>query len=216
MVRRGAVIGVAVVSVALLAGCAHSPESPRPATAEEIEALQEEQAREWWESFAGYKPMPEVEVIEALPPNEAFPRQTECLREAEIPGVTFSDDGQWTYEGEPSATNPMFLPVQEQYWICTQQFPAAGDADFILSESELAWLYDFYLTRYRPCLSSLGFQAVGFPGRETFVGDGAGYPSWIPYDYSISPVPTPGQWRLIAERCPMPELLEVYDLPPFG
>lgn len=223
-ILRGApVIGAAAIVIAMLAGCVPStPELPRSATPEEIQALRDEQAREWWDNMASGDPMPDIEVIEEMPSEEAYLRQTQCLQDAAIPGVIVTDDGGWSFEGdvgvegEVGFTDPLYIQMQQQAWICNQQFPAAGEDAYVLSASELAWLHDFYVQRYRPCLASLGFEAITFPSREQFIGEGVGYPAWVPHDYSVSPVPTRTQWMIIAERCPLPSLLAAYDLPGYG
>ena len=208
------IVVAALAAVTVLAGCMPAPERPQPATEEEIEALQQEQARVWWQGIAQGKPMPEVAVVEELPAEEAYERQTQCLDEAALPGVTVGTAGQWTYSGDAGPDDEEYLVVQQQYWICTQQFPAAVEDEFVLSRSELAWLYDYYVQRYEPCLASLGFEATAFPSRQTFVGEeAAGYPSWVPHDFSVIPVPTLQEWRLLAAKCPLPYLLEPYDLP---
>ena len=207
-IQRAPALATTVLVVALLAGCVPPPpEPPRPATAEEIAALKQAQAREWWDGFAPGEPMPDVDVIEVLPPDEAYARQSECLNEAAIPGVTVRDDGGWNYSGEGDSDDPVFVQVQIQYWICNQQFPVDDSDDYVKSQAELAWIYDFYVERHRPCLASLGFEFVDFPQRERFVGEAAGYIAWVPHDYSVSPMPTAQQWQLIAVRCPLPALL---------
>ena len=215
MVSRAAVLGAAAITVALLAGCVPSaPERPRPATAEEIAARQEQQARMWWESMSPGQPMPDVAVIEELPAELAFERQNDCLREANLPGVTVNEDSvSWTGSTDDGLDDPGFVILQQQQWICAQQYPAAGEDVFVLSEDELAWLYDYFSGRYRPCLASHGFDFIDFPGREVFIGDGPGYPAWVPHDYSVSPVPSPKDWQMLAARCPLPYLLEDYALP---
>lgn len=220
MVRRGLLLGAVAMAVAVLVGCASAPEPPRPATPEQIAALHEQQARDWWDSVSGGAPMPEVDVIEELPPEESYARQNECLQDADIPGVTVTDDGGWSFEGDVDGEidfeDPLFLQMQQQSWICAQQFPPSGEDAYVLSASELAWLHDFYVQRHRPCLASLGFEAIDFPGREQFVVDEVGYPPWVPHDYSVSPIPTRMEWALLAERCPLPSLLDPYSLPGFG
>ena len=206
-------VAVALAVVTAAGGCMPSPERPQPATEEEIEALRDEQAREWWDSLATGEPMPEVAVVEELPAEEAYERQTQCLDEAALPGVTVGSAGEWTYAGETGPEDETFVLVQRQFWVCAQQFPAAGEDDFVLSVSELAWLHDYYVKRYLPCLESFGFEATAFPSRPTFVGEAAGYPSWIPHDFSVDPVPTLQEWRVIASKCPLPDLLDPYNLP---
>ena len=95
--------GVAVVTVALVAtalvGCVEPTPVPPPPTEEEIDAMREEQAQAWWDSLSTGTTMPELGVIEELPNEEAFIRQTECLDEAQVPGVTVYGPGEWSYNG---------------------------------------------------------------------------------------------------------------------
>ena len=207
---------VALLGVATLAGCAPSA-SPRPAppTADEIAAMHEEQARFWWDSLNTGQPMPDVAVIEVLPGEEAFVRQTECLREADLPGVTVGSAGEWRFENtvDPVEDDPAYQLVQQRWWVCSQQFPSADDDDWLMSSRELEWLHGFYAKRYLPCLASLGFEPVEFPSRDSFVEEANGYASWIPHDFSVTPTPTPQQWDKIAVRCPLPYLLAEYELP---
>jgi hypothetical protein len=205
-------IGVTAVVVAVLVSCSPPPEPPRPATAEEIQALRDEQARAWWDDFADGAPMPDVEVVEVLPLEESFAQQAACMIEAGIPGVRDVGDGTYSYSFTDD-DDPNVELVQQRQWICSQRYPVKGDDDFILSRSELTWLYDFFMQRHRPCLHSLGYEFVTFPERDQFVEDAVGYPSWVPDDYSVDPVPSREQWALLAERCPLPSLLGEYNLP---
>jgi hypothetical protein len=212
--RAALAVGASVAVLATLAGCASAaPPLPEPATAAEIEALRNEQARMWWDSMASGEPMPEIDVIEVMPPDEAFMRQTECLAEANLPGVSVGSEGEWHYSGSAEFNDPDFMVVQQQFWACAQQYPSSGDRDHVLSQSELGWLHDYYAKRYLPCLASLGFESLAFPSRRTFIGEGAGYASWVPHDFSVIPVPTAQQWAMLAERCPLPYLLDGYGLP---
>jgi hypothetical protein len=209
-------LGVIAVAITALAGCSAPPPEPRPATAEEIEALRVQQARDWWESFAEGAAMPEVEVIEELPPDEAYERSVQCFNDAAIPGVTMTVDGGWTYGGRGGLGDPLAQVVQAQWFVCNEQYPMAMDAAYVKSPSELEWIYDFYVERYRPCLTSLGYTFVDFPPRERFVVKTAGYVSWVPHDYSVSPMPTQSGWDVIAARCPLPSLLGDLGVPANG
>jgi hypothetical protein len=216
-ILRGATrLGLIAAGIVLLAGCAPSPPEPRPATAEELQAFRDEQARQWWESFAEGAPMPVVEAIEELPPEESYERAIQCFNDAAIPGVTMSADGGWSYSGEGGFEDPLSQVVQAQWWICNEQYPSVMDDSFVKSPSELAWIYDFYVERYRPCLASLGYTFVDFPQRERFVVDTAYYVGWVPHDHSVSPMPTGPGWELIAARCPLPPLLDDLGVPANG
>jgi hypothetical protein len=99
--------------------------------------------------------------------------------------------------------------------MCVQQYPAAfGDDGFILSPSELEWLYDFYVERYEPCVAALGIELLELPSREQFISNGTGgYPAWLPYEQTVRPIPTTAGWAVLAQRCPLPQMLREYELP---
>ena len=211
VVQRAA---IAVVTLALagavLAGCGSPPE-PAPPTQEQIDAVRASEAQTWWNSMFTDRPMPEVAVIEELPLEDALARQTQCLEEANIPGVTVNGRGEWSYDGE-LGDDPMGSAAQEQWWICAQQYPAHSDDGWILSPSQLEWLHGYYTERYIPCLRTVGLEPTGFPSRADFLSNGS-YPAWVPHDATVTPIPTPGEWERVADRCPLPEMLQHYGLP---
>jgi hypothetical protein len=125
-------------------------------------------------------------------------------------------DGGWTYAGQGGFEDPLAQVVQAQWWMCNEQYPAVIDGAYVKSPSELEWIYDFYVERYRPCLASLGYTFVDFPERDRFIGDAAGYVAWVPHDYSVSPMPTNPGWDVIAARCPLPPLLGDLGVPANG
>jgi len=200
-----------LLAVLGLAGCGTSPPEPEPLTAEQVEEIRVEQAEEWWDSVQPDVPMPEVDLIAVLPPQEAEQRRSQCLDDANLPGVTVHEDGSWSNEGQPG--DPTFMAAHEQMWVCAQQYRPEGELDYLLSPSQLEWLYDFYVLRYQPCVATLGHELVNFPSRYVFVGNPGGYSAWVPHDFSLEPRPTPEGWELIAKRCPLPEMLAGYGLP---
>ena len=174
--------------------------------------MREAQAQTWWDSMSTGTTMPDVEVIAELPPEQAFDQQSECLEAARIPGVTVGEHGQWRFEdGDPAS--PTFDAVELQWWVCAQQYPPQDEFDWMLSRSELEWLYDYYGRRYLPCLGGLGFEASGFPTRGDFLFTSEGYPAWLPFEQSVKPIPTTEQWEQVALRCPLPEMVHDYGLP---
>ena len=205
---------IAVVTLTLaetvLAGCVSPAPPPPPPTQEEIDAVIEAQAQIWWDSMATGTTMPDIEIIERLPLEEAIARQTQCLDDANLPGVTVRGPGEWMYDAPQE--DPVGNAAQVQWWLCTQLWPAEDNFDWMLSEQQLDWLYSFYLKRFVPCLRVVGFEPVDFPSREVFV-EGNGSPIWIPYEFFVTPTPTPTEWDLIAQRCPLPDMLADYGLP---
>jgi hypothetical protein len=195
-----------------LAACSPPPPPPEPPTAEEIAAVRAEMAQSWWDSMDLDVPMPHVEVIEELPAQQAAARQTQCLEEANLPGVQVDGPGTWSFGGSNS-DDVGFVDVQTLWWVCAQQYPSTDETEFLLSASELAWLYDFYVQRYEPCVATLGIELLDLPPREYFLSETGGYPAWVPYEQSLRPVPTADDWQVLAQRCPLPDMLAAYGLP---
>lgn len=207
-------VGIAVVLAAalLLAGCVAAP-APAPPTPEQVEAVRTDQARSWWALIFSGRPMPEVAVVEILPMDEAGERQSECLESADLPGVDVIGVNEWRFDGEGLADpEEAQADALEQQWICAQQFPFDESA-FLLSSAQRDWLYDYFVERYEPCLRTLGFTTLGFPNRASFTSDPAGYPIWIPWEGALDPNPDVGEWRVIGQRCPLPDMLDAYNLP---
>ncbi len=208
LVAVGAALAVA------LAGCipavSSKPTLDPPPTAEQLDAMLAQQSRNWWDAISPGIPMPDVAVIDELPPGAAAAEQSECLDEAGLPGVSVLGPGEWTFSGA-APNDPAYTAAQKQWWICSQQYPAQV-GDYLLTPSQLDWLYDFYVERYQPCLRSFGIEMLGFPSREQFV-DESGAVGWIPYEQSVRPIPTTAEWHLLAKDCPLPDLLDGYRLP---
>ena len=207
---------VAVVTVALaataLVGCVEPAPVPPPPTEEEIAAMREEQAQLWWDSMSTGTTMPDLGVIEVLPNEEAATRQTECLDEAQIPGVTVYGPGEWSYNGA-LGNDATGSEAQIALWKCAQQYPAEGAFEWMLSQAQTAWLYDFFSERHIPCLRTLGMEVIGFPKRDDFIEDSDGYPAWLPFPEMMRPTPPSSDWMLISKRCPLPELAGRYGIP---
>ena len=212
-IQRTAVTAVTLVLTAtVLAGCVSPTPEPPPPTAEEIKAIRDARAQAWWDSFSTGTTMPDIEVIEMLPGEEAFLRQTECLEAAEVPGVTVYGPGEWTYNGAVG-DDTTGLEAQLQYWECVQQFPAEDDFGWMLSPAQTEWLYDFYVARHIPCLRTFGLEVLHFPTREAFLERSDGYPAWLPFPETMRPTPRSSEWTLIAKHCPLPEMVLDYGLP---
>ena len=178
-------------------------------TADEVAAVREAEAVSWWEAQFPGRDMPQVDVIEEVADEERMARMSECLEEAAIPGVTVLGPGEWTFNYVAS-DDTAGHSAQEMWWICAKQYPVRLADTVMMSDRQLEWLFDFYDTRYRPCLAFHGFEALDFPDRHTFLHDSIGFPMWYPMDQRLSPVPTPAEWRILAMQCPVPDILEPY------
>ncbi len=210
MARLGAVAGALAIVAALLSGCMPAaPTGPPQLTPEDVTAVRQAEARAWWEGMFPGREMPLIEVVEEMPSEDRMARVTECLEDAAIPGVTIRGVGEWTFD-ELSPSEATELAALEHWWMCAMQYPVRLADTVMMSERQLDWIYDFYVERYQPCLASFGFGLFGLPTKEDFLRDSIGYPVWYPYQEWISPIPTAPEWELLAQRCPVPEILEPY------
>jgi hypothetical protein len=211
-IQRTVVAAVLALVAGALAGCVSPSPEPPPPTPAEIEAMRDAWAQEWWDSLSTGTTMPDVDVIEVLPADDASARLTECLEEASVPGVTVYGPGEWSYNGAlgDDATG---TEAQVAWWTCAQQYPSDDLFGWMMSADQLEWLYDFFAQRHIPCLHTLGIDVVSFPSRDDFLRISQGSPSWLPFPDVMRPTPASSDWSLIASRCPLPDLLNDFGLP---
>ena len=215
--RATLALATLTVAAGALAACAPPPPGPEPPTPEQIAAVRHEQAQSWWDSLSTGTTMPDVDVIAALPLEKASVQQTECLAAADLPGVRVYGPGAWEFDAA-AVDEDAAIATQVQWWTCAQQYPVENDFEWMRSPSQLAWLYDFYGKRYLPCIRSLGIEPLDFPTRDEFLGadllgGNGGFPAWLPYEQTVRPIPTTDEWKQLAQRCPLPDMVHDYGLP---
>jgi len=191
MTRAGALVALAA-SLAVLAGCAPAPELPAPITQQEAQRRMDAQQADWWESMFPGEPMPEIEPVEYIDPLEGSTLVIDCIRDAELPGVTVYDNG-WSYgsSGDDAADRLVKLTL----FTCSQEYPydvSDPAALGMLSDAESAWIGAFDGARLVPCLRLLGYD-IPVQAESRF---GSLYDA-------MSPQPTTAaEWAYIDFRCP--------------
>jgi hypothetical protein len=215
--RRWTAAFIAVAGLAALGGglvgCAQPTPVPPPPTADDIAAVREAWAQDWWDSLATGTTMPDVDVIAELPMEKAWAEQSKCLEAAQIPGLTVRGPQEWQFDSSTGDARDA-ANAQTQWFVCVQQYPVAGDTESILSPAQLDWLYNAYRERYLPCLRSFGVEPMAFPAsRDQFLEGSRGYPAWVPFEGTLSPTMTSEQWQRVAQRCPLPDVLQEFPLP---
>lgn len=202
-----------VASASLLAGCAPEPELPRPMTPDELAATIELTNRGWWESMFPDEPMPEVEPVAYLGVGDPAAVIDECVLNANLPGVTASDGGGFSFDSSSVEAMDAF---NRQYFICAMSYPTDySDVDLEemgwLGQGQLGWMYDYLTERSAPCLALLGYRIPAPPEREEYV---AGYytrGAWNPY-FQATPFIDEPDWPIIDYRCPPPPIGGAYHL----
>jgi len=184
--RRALAVGA---SVLLLAGCA-SPTMPEPLTLAEVKQKMAEGQTEWWNSMFPGEPEPVVEPVEYTAGQAAVDKVMECMKEADLPDVQYSNGGFTVTSVEKAAQDA----ANRQYFICNAMYPPDPEHAGYLSEDELRWIFYYNRERLVPCLQLLGYPIVNLT--TDYAG---GY--WVPY-YEMGPLPTEDEWDMIDLRCP--------------
>ena len=184
-------------SVLLLAGCAPAPDLPAPITYAEAKKRAYERNVDWWQSMFPDEPMPEVEPIEFLDPGEPSTKVIDCIRDAGFENLTEDVDIGTAIGGRADDLNRV-------QFVCALQYPYdLSDPENLsdlgmLSDDQLAWIWEYNRSRLVPCLRMLGYRVDSrdgeyVPGNEDL---------WIPY-FDMTPLPqTEGEWARLNLRCP--------------
>lgn len=182
-----------VASVALLAGCAPAFEMPAPLSDQAIQKRIDEGNAEWWNSMFPNEPQPYVEVIAYRAPYSVGEEITQCMRDAELPGVSIDDDGTITFSSD-SGVDPN--QVNRQTYVCYLEYPVDPKHSGYLSDGQIAWLSSYNENRLVPCLQLLGYSIVNRSGGYT---SASGY--WI-QSFGMAPAPSREEWKRIDLTCP--------------
>ncbi|CAN5226210.1 hypothetical protein BH11ACT5_BH11ACT5_15520 [soil metagenome] len=193
---RASVIVVAAASLALLAGCAPAPELPAPITQAEATERMAEQNQGWWDSMFPDEPMPVIEPVEYLDINDPGTISNDCMRDADIDGLVFGADASWSIVDGDAGT---MEEVSRTQFICAQKYPydlSDPAAMGMLSDAELAYIWDYNQSRLVPCLQLLGYTVINR------TGDYQAQSYWSPY-FEMAPMPRSNEeWARIDLRCP--------------
>ena len=194
---RGSVAVVALAaSLALLAGCAPAPQLPAPITPAEAKSRIAEQNQQWWDSMFPDEPMPVIEPVAYVSVDDPGTATIDCLRDAHIDGLVFGTDASWSISNGSASTMEQ---VSRAQFICAMKYPydlSDPAALGMLSDDELAWIWNYNQSRLVPCLQLLGYTVINR------TGDYAEGSYWIPY-YEMAPIPRSNEeWERIDLRCP--------------
>ncbi|MDO7881690.1 hypothetical protein [Antiquaquibacter soli] len=204
-------LAVGLAAVVLLAGCTLYRPLPEPLGSDEIRELVQQQRREYWAELAPGEPYPEVEVVDVLPADEAWPRVMECVDALEIPGVSRSGGGLQVVEGADQHA------LEVAIFRCYEAYPPDYSDPTVwgfLSEDEREYLWQYFDGFLVPCLILHGYSVHGMPGRESFLA--SEYLAWEPYG-TLTPAPlTPQEWQWLDAQCPPPPLLRQWLWRPDG
>ena len=183
-------------SVLLLTACAPVVELPPPITQAEVKRMMAEGNQQWWQSMFPDEAMPVVDPVEFVDPREPADKAMDCLRAADLEGISFTENG-WSTTGNSQAQND---EVNRAMFVCQMQYPydiSDPSALGYVSDEQARWLWYFHRDRLVPCLQMLGYTVTTHPEQYT---DGS--MSVIPPYYEMYPRPADEDWALIDFRCP--------------
>lgn len=190
-----------LMPVLALGGCA-APAMPPALSDEQVAAIIAERNAEWWNAMFPGEEMPTYAVVRLVPQDEPNPYIEVCLHDVNVV-LEASDDGTSFFA---HSTEELEL-YQRELFRCALQYPveytdptAAG----LLSEQQLAWVYDYFEYRLIPCLRLAGYVVGDLPSRETFVA--APWGTWSPYDMMSNPPTSEDGWARLDQRCPPPAI----------
>lgn len=67
------------------------------------------------------------------------------------------------------------------------------------SDSDLRFIYDYYVLRLAPCLEEFGYGYFGAPSRDDFVASGG---NWSPYDSVFTAMMSSSDITVLTQTCP--------------
>jgi hypothetical protein len=170
------VLLTAVASCLLMAGCAAPVDVPADASDAEIDALLEQQLDSRWESYAWPDGVvkPAVERVAFTTDRTWSATQVGCLVRAGLDAREVS--GGFTVDEDADST-----AARVAMWTCQAQYPRDPRGAGYLSEAQILYMYDFYVSRLGPCMRLLGYTVSEPPERGEYVDLIRSGTYWSPY-----------------------------------
>ncbi|MCU1439792.1 MAG: hypothetical protein JWP85_789 [Rhodoglobus sp.] len=175
MAFRGVAL-MAVASSLLLAGCAAPASVPAGPSVAEIDSVVQQQLDSQWDSYPGLEGAmkPQVDRVAFTSAETWASMQVSCLNERGIDAREVS--GGYTVEG---LDDPVAARVA--MWVCLGEYPRDPRDAGYLSDPQILYMYDFYVSRLGPCMKLLGYAVSDPPAREDYVDRLRSGNYWSPY-----------------------------------
>ena len=192
-------VGIAISSALLLAGCASTRAEPPAPTVDELEQFTQHAVLTHFGTDAAQARRPgadaaEVEIVEPTGIDVSY---VECLNKAGFTGYYVA------YFGTIVLSNPQGSTVEQRLQRSSCQFDYAWAlaSTSMLTRAERDYLYDYYQERLVPCLRTAGFSIERPPSRKSFVDDWLQPVWWSPYD-AMRPAASTQEWTALHVECP--------------
>lgn len=179
----GARLAALMAGALLLSGCVPIAQPPAGPDDSEMAAINERMLDATWRITGLTGGPPAVEAGPATGANEWGQVVFSCMQQAgfTIQGFEYSLEGGAAL-GATSGDAVNDSPTQRAFYVCVAENPYASDRrDEVLSNEQLDYIYDYYLSWVVPCMVMNGFTPSSAPSREEF-HTVAG--QWSPY-YSV-------------------------------
>jgi hypothetical protein len=175
MAFRGVAL-TAVASSLLLAGCAAPASVPPGPSDTEIDSVVQQQLDSLWDAY----PMPdgavkpEVERVAFTTGETWSSTQVSCLNEQGLDAHEVS--GGFAVEGNGDAAAGRIA-----MWVCQGMYPRDPRGTGYLSDAQILYMYDFYVSRLGPCMKLLGYVVTDPPARDHYIERLRNGNYWSPY-----------------------------------
>lgn len=203
-IRAAALAVVAVLGLALSA-CTNAPVVAQPdelSAEESQELLQAYLDSEWANVLARFPDAarPDVDIVRIIDSSEWATTVADCLSEDGF-DATATVDGSISYFGVPSQGDSYAVA----FYTCEARYPVDPKYNAPLNESQLNFLYDYFLNDLKPCLEGEGYEVPSAPSRQTFLESYAEDDGWSLYKNVAGRV-GPGELAELNKKCPqLPE-----------
>lgn len=191
--------GLAIaVCVALLAGCAPAPAAD-PMSDELRAGIAQERAGRLWRPIAEEYPealQPSVSVDQIGPDFDRIALLADCYRQHGFDVKNAS--GGITY-GPTAGMSQIDFEVRQ--YECAVKVVLLRDIASSLDEYQLGALYDYYVSKLRPCLQFAGQPTTDPPDRADFLLE-VYSTMWSPYDAVTQTNPDAAALAELERRCP--------------
>lgn len=200
--RKRAAILASLVVVLAMSGCAQTDMpvsmptlSPVPAAERErLHAQQDEAARDMLTSAFPTAQVSDVDMVRYVDPSEWAEAVQDCMIELGF-GARVRPDGGIDFDqvdGQEEAN-------AVAYYTCSIRYPIDPDFARPLNQTQLEYLYDYYVNDLTSCLEDEGYAPGSAPSLITFVEQFDQAP-WSPYDRVSTS--SESEWIDLTTACP--------------
>lgn len=192
---RVRIAAVALVALSLSGCVAEPPPGPSP---DAISAHRAEILEKTWANTGLTGEAPTAETQVASTEMEWIEAISGCLAEGGVmaSGWSFgSDEGYALLEQSGGGVDDP--AAQRVFYVCVATYAAPNETDAVLSDAQLNYIYDYYVSTLVPCMIMNGFTPTTAPTRVEFLALAG---QWNPY-YSVDVGLGPVQYEQIERIC---------------